>query len=1278
MGNLALIWQIPFVRAPPKFAYPAIPEFHFPGCIAVQLWFYNMILQASGISFFEWVHRTTKSILPRCREDFRLADTFRHDPPPIRWSRKGTQAPRIGRSWKLLAALAALNQTVTQASVPFQLSTEIEATSRLRKFRSYQGALSTEKLSPQDLAIVHRRIRASTDVFSQATSNNRHVFSAVVDSGCTHSSTNKFSDCDPTTIRRLKTPMTLGGIAGGLQVNYVGRATWETIDDLGNVTPFPDDVFIHEDLPSRLLSPQAFLAHHKDGTRTGRLQDHFSIFRDRCEWHLRGRKLITLGFDQSYLPRLTLFTSGKAVSTLQALNTTVHDSNKNMSPLKKLWLRWHIKLGHIGFSHVQKLALGGFLDRISLGLLRTQVSDYPRCASCQYGKQKRTPDPTTTVTKNQELIGSLKENQLTPGDRIFCDQLESRVQGRLMHTAGREPDKDRYCGATIFCDAASGYIHAEFQVTLNATDSINALDNFERVALHQGVDVKSYHTDNGIFKSKRFVHEIMSNAKTIRYSGVGAKWQNGVAESAIGLVSSTARTNMIHAALHWPEVEDAALWPLAVQHAIYMYNHTPNPSSGIAPIEIFSRTISDCQALRNAHPWGAPVYVLQPRLTSAGGKLPKWQPRSRRGQFVGISPVHAETIGLVRNLTTGYISPQYHLVYDDWFETVYSSLDHEPPEWNDLCTFQRFETYFDEGSVPTLRDEWLTPAEIETSQAEKRLHGLRQGRKRDWQHASDKDSREDFTYEPPAPDPLRLPPDPNPSSQTREPSSPTSSVRQTREPPPSATRQLPSSWNRQTRDDPTISTSSTTVSDRPARHRPPNRPMNIGTTKGQSYHMTASAFNRKSFTPSSFLSTAIDRFSGLTPSSSRMLHAQMLGYDPTTGLQEYLPPGLTQSCVALKAKASTDPDLPTLRESLTGPYSEEFWIAMDAEIASLESKGTWEVVPRSSLPTGTKAVPGTWVQRIKRLPSGELSKFKSRWCCRGDLQPYEGVAYTPLVGWPTVRTALLMASAQGWTSRQVDFTLAFCQSPQPADNPLYMELPQYYKPAGFEGQDVILKLKKSIYGQVDSPKLFYEHLCRGMHTLGFRPSESDPCLFIHTKDKVMVLNYCDDQIWLSPDNQLIEGYVSKLKELGYDLELEEKGDIFGFLGIEFKLDGTIIHLSQTGLIEKVIKYTKMTDATGKSTPAAVQPLGRDADGEPFSEDWSYSAAVGMLLYLSSNSRPDLTFATSQVARFSHSPKKSHGQALKRIIRYLIVTSEQGIRFQPKPRPRSRLLCRRGF
>jgi len=171
---------------------------------------------------------------------------------------------------------------------------------------------------------------------------------------------------------------------------------------------------------------------------------------------------------------------------------------------------------------------------------------------------------------------------------------------------------------------------------------------------------------------------------------------------------------------------------------------------------------------------------------------------------------------------------------------------------------------------------------------------------------------------------------------------------------------------------------------------------------------------------------------------------------------------------------------------------------------------------------------------------------------------------------------------------------------------------------------------------------------------------------MHQTEKIMVLNYCDDQIWLSPDNELIESYVNKLKGLGYDLELEKQGDIYNFLSIEFNTIGDSIHLSQGGLIDKVITYTGMNNAEGKDTPAATNQLGSDKGGEAFDEERDYAAAVGMLLYLSSNTRPDIQYAVHQVCCFSHSPRKSHGQAIKRIIRYLVNTPTQGILFQPKP------------
>lgn len=56
--------------------------------------------------------------------------------------------------------------------------------------------------------------------------------------------------------------------------------------------------------------------------------------------------------------------------------------------------------------------------------------------------------------------------------------------------------------------------------------------------------------------------------------------------------------------------------------------------------------------------------------------------------------------------------------------------------------------------------------------------------------------------------------------------------------------------------------------------------------------------------------------------------------------------------------------------------------------------------------------------------------------------------------------------------------------------------------------------------------------------------------------------------------------------------------------------------------------------------------------------------VGMLLYLSNNTRPDITFSVSQVARFTSNPKKSHAVAIKRIVRYLAKTWDKGLHFKP--------------
>ena len=168
---------------------------------------------------------------------------------------------------------------------------------------------------------------------------------------------------------------------------------------------------------------------------------------------------------------------------------------------------------------------------------------------------------------------------------------------------------------------------------------------------------------------------------------------------------------MFHSALCWLEHTKLKLWPLAVNHAAHLHNEMIQMDNGFAPIELWSKAKSSFSAIKNAHTWGCPVFVLDPKLQN-GQKIPKWQPRSRMGQYVGASPYHASSVGLVRNLRTNNISPQFHLVYDDFFETVHSSDVTQPAVWEELVIFSRQQANYDIEDVPELAKEWLNPEEL--------------------------------------------------------------------------------------------------------------------------------------------------------------------------------------------------------------------------------------------------------------------------------------------------------------------------------------------------------------------------------------------------------------------------------------------------------------------------------------------------------------------------------------------------------------------------------------
>jgi hypothetical protein len=81
--------------------------------------------------------------------------------------------------------------------------------------------------------------------------------------------------------------------------------------------------------------------------------------------------------------------------------------------------------------------------------------------------------------------------------------------------------------------------------------------------------------------------------------------------------------------------------------------------------------------LLQTHVFGCPVYVLDASLQD-GKKIPKLNPRARLGLFLGFSDLHSSQTPLVMNMETGKISPQFHVIFDDTFQTVNSLPLNQP------------------------------------------------------------------------------------------------------------------------------------------------------------------------------------------------------------------------------------------------------------------------------------------------------------------------------------------------------------------------------------------------------------------------------------------------------------------------------------------------------------------------------------------------------------------------------------------------------------------------
>ncbi|CAI7866851.1 unnamed protein product [Closterium sp. NIES-53] len=332
-------------------------------------------------------------------------------------------------------------------------------------------------------------------------------------------------------------------------------------------------------------------------------------------------------------------------------------------------------------------------------------------------------------------------------------------------------------------------------------------------------------------------------------------------------------------------------------------------------------------------------------------------------------------------------------------------------------------------------------------------------------------------------------------------------------------------------------------------------------------------------------------------------------------------------------------DIPTPRsyaKAIEGPYSSQWQSAMDAEMASWKSTGTYvDEVP----PPGANIVSGMWIFRVKR-PPGSPPVFKARYVARGFSQR-QGVdffqTFSPTPKITTLQVLLHVAAQRDYELHSLDFSTAFLQGS------LHEEI-WLRRPPGFTGSfppGTQWSLRRPVYGLRQAPREWHDTLRTTLAALGFSPSTADPSLFLRTYTSLppfYILVYVDDLVFATVDTE-------------------------GLAHITRDRARRTITLTQSHMVQQVLQRFNSTysspQATPLSTSHSLSALPSDESVEP---SGPYPELVGCLMYLMTCTRPHLAYPLSILARYvapgRHRPE--HMAAAKRVLRYLCNTSGTGL------------------
>jgi len=355
----------------------------------------------------------------------------------------------------------------------------------------------------------------------------------------------------------------------------------------------------------------------------------------------------------------------------------------------------------------------------------------------------------------------------------------------------------------------------------------------------------------------------------------------------------------------------------------------------------------------------------------------------------------------------------------------------------------------------------------------------------------------------------------------------------------------------------------------------------------------------------------------------------------------------------------------TFNEAMNSRNHNDWIKAMNEEISMIKKLDTWEEV---QLPHGRKTIGCRWVFTTKYHENGSIRERKARLVAQGFAQKH-GLDYNdvfaPVARSTTLRILLSVSGKRNYIVNHLDVKSAFLNADLKEE--IYMR-----HPPGSRKTGTVLKLKKSLYGLKQAAYTWNQKLHNVLTRMGFIQSTADNCLYVKRNGGkiVYILVHVDDMLVATNSQTALEITEAQLRN---HFELKNLGGVTQFLGIDIARTDGKIFISQSPFIDSIVEEAQLQDAKESRHPLDTGYFKAEQTATPeqlreLESNEEYRRLIGMLLYLVTNTRPDVAASVAILSKRVENPRQMDLTEVKRVIRYLKGTRNLQLELNNKKKP----------